>query len=460
MIQVVMNSRLLICNYREMGYGLFSEILRHYELDNPKYNDAVKMGRRVKGIDEKLKFWEAESEDMLSFPRGDARWVIEFFRRNNLVYEFVDQRRTLDEIDFRFLKELRPYQLEAFEAIQKKDLGTLKAPTGAGKTIITLYSIARRRQPTLIIVATRQLAEQWTEQITECLGIPKDEIGLIGGGKKHRLGVVTVALAQSLYKVSKDVAPFFGYVIIDEAHHVPSRTFTDALSAFDCKYSLGVTATNWRRDGLTKLIYWYTGNLVHEIDRKHLTDNGFILKPEIIIRKTPESHSDFDQVSEYSKFVSDLLSNPERNSLIADDMAAAVKDGRVCIGLSDRKEHCQKLVDMLEDRGIHAKPLTGDLKKQERETIMDELRSGRLRCVLGTGSLCGEGLDVPVLDSAFIVSPVKFDGRLLQYLGRILRTAPGKRKPLVFDYLDEHHVVLNAQGKKRQAVYRKIAANG
>ena len=70
------------------------------------------------------------------------------------------------------------------------------------------------------------------------------------------------------------MAPQIGHLGVDECHRAPARTFTEAVTAFDCKYMLGLSATPWRRDGLSKLIYRYLGRKVHEIDRQELTDPG------------------------------------------------------------------------------------------------------------------------------------------------------------------------------------------
>ncbi len=79
----------------------------------------------------------------------------------------------------------------------QRDFGTLSAPTGSGKTVMGLYLIAHRRQPTLIIVHTKDLALQWVERIQQFLKISNQDIGLIGGGKKQIGRLVTVALVQS-----------------------------------------------------------------------------------------------------------------------------------------------------------------------------------------------------------------------------------------------------------------------
>jgi len=48
---------------------------------------------------------------------------------------------------------------------------------------------------------------------------------------------------------------------------------------------------------------------------------------------------------------------------------------------------------------------------------------------------------------------IKFSGRVLQYIGRVLRPAPGKKKARVYDYVDVKVEVLKAAARSRQKVY-------
>ena len=50
---------------------------------------------------------------------------------------------------------------------------------------------------------------------------------------------------------AEDLAPRVGFLVVDECHRCPSRTFTEAVTAFDCRYMLGLSATPWRRASCT-----------------------------------------------------------------------------------------------------------------------------------------------------------------------------------------------------------------
>jgi superfamily II DNA or RNA helicase len=82
------------------------------------------------------------------------------------------------------------------------------------------------------------------------------------------------------------------------------------------------------------------------------------------------------------------------------------------------------------------------------------LSAGQVKVLIGTGQLIGEGFDCKELSTLFLACPVKFSGRLLQYLGRVLRPAPGKDKAKVYDYLDINVGVLKAAARSRQWVYQ------
>jgi len=431
-----------------------NELIDLFTLPNPKWQDNERMGRWNRGIPKFLKYYRRSGKTGLIVPRGYARGLIYLCRRHKLEFELIDKRRSLEPVNFCFKGQLRPLQQAAADAMLAKEFGTLNAPTGSGKTIIALYMIAARHQPALIVVHTRDLALQWMDRIESFLGIPAQEIGCIGSGKKKIGQQVTVALVQSLYKCVDETAPHIGYLVVDECHRAPSRTFTEAVSGFDCRYMTGLSATPWRRDRLSRLIFWYLGDVNHEMNKADLIESGDVLSADVIIRET-EFKPWFDPVNEYSKMLSELTGDDKRNRLIVSDVAREVSESNsVCLVLSDRKQHCETLAALLKYRHhIEAAVLTGDVDITQRRHIADQLDQGRLRVLIATGQLVGEGFDSKNLSTLFLATPVRFSGRLLQYLGRILRPAPGKENARVFDYVDVHVDVLNAAACARQRVY-------
>jgi len=70
------------------------------------------------------------------------------------------------------------------------------------------------------------------------------------------------------------------------------------------------------------------------------------------------------------------------------------------------------------------------------------------------GQPIGEGLDCRDLFTLFLATPTKFNRLLLQYLGRVLRPAPGKDTARIFDYLDPVGVLENAAMARRRGYSR------
>ena len=426
------------------------------EFINPKWLENERMGRWNRGTSKSLRFYDRVGASGIWIPRGFMRQLVLLCRRHKIGYEIEDCRSTHPPINFSFKGKLRPFQQKAVDEMLARDFGTLSSATGSGKTIMALYMIARRRQPTLIVVHTRELAAQWTERIESFLGILPENIGMIGGGKKAVGDRITVALVQSLYKCVEEIAGHVGFLIVDECHRCPSRTFTEAVTGFDSRYMLGLSATPWRRDKLSKLIFWHLGDVHHEVDKAHLVETGHVLKAEVILRETSFKPF-YDPVNEYSKMLSELTADTDRNVLIASDVARETKnsDG-ICLVLSDRKAHCENLQALLKYRfKLDTELLTGDLGQAERQFVIKRLNQKKASVVIATGQLIGEGFDCKNLSTLFLATPVSFSGRVLQYLGRVLRPAPGKDKARVFDYVDIHVDILVKGAKSRQRIYRQ-----
>ena len=437
-----------------MPPGMREELIGKLSFPNPKWLENQRMGRWNRGTPKELKFCDKARDGGAWIPRGYLRQLILMCRRDGVAYELADRRSALADQKFNFTGALKPFQKRAVSKMLQRDFGTLSAPTGSGKTVMALYMMARRRQPALIVVHVKDLALQWVDRIGQFLGIPADAVGFIGSGKKRVGDQVTVALVQSLYKCADEVSPHIGFLVVDECHRCPSRTFTEAVSDFDSRFMLGLSATPWRRDNLSKLIFWHLGDVHHEVDKNHLIETGDVLAAEVVIRET-EFVPYYDPVNEYSKMLSELTADDDRNRLIASDVAEeAGKNKGVCLVLSDRKLHCDTLCSLLKFKHhIPCGLLTGDLSLAQRKEVMAQLGQKEFSVLVATGQLIGEGFDCRDLSTLFLTTPIRFSGRVLQYLGRVLRPAPGKEKARVFDYVDVKVDVLNAAARARQRVY-------
>jgi superfamily II DNA or RNA helicase len=429
-------------------------LMEKLEFPNPKWLENERMGRWNRGTPRVLKFYDKVGADGLWIPRGCLRQVLLMCRRMGIEHRLDDRRRSLPPVDFTFRGELRAFQATAVEQMLARDFGTLSSPTGSGKTVMALSMVARRRQPAVVIVHTKDLAAQWVERIDSYLGIPPEACGMIAGGRIKIGREITVALVQSLYKCAEEVSKHIGFVVADECHRCPSRTFTEAVVCFDARFMLGLSATPWRRDQLSRLIFWHLGDVHHEVDKAGLVAAGEVLPAEVIVRET-RFKPFHDPVTEYSKMLSELTADTERNLMIAQDVADEVREHPgIALVLSDRRAHCENLQALLRFRfKVASELMTGEMPIQERQEVVARLNTGRARVVIATGQLIGEGFDCRGLSTLFLATPVRFSGRVLQYLGRVLRPAPGKQTARVFDYVDAQVETLVKAAKSRQRVY-------
>ncbi|WP_244147951.1 DEAD/DEAH box helicase [Desulfohalobium retbaense] len=209
---------------------------------------------------------------------------------------------------------------------------------------------------------------------------------------------------------------------------------------------LGLSATAYRRDGLTRLIYLTLGDRTHWVDPQRLREIGAVLTPKIIRRETVFQ---YDYADDYPAMVSTLAENEDRNRQIVNDVIAQVQDqAGTALVVSDRVTHCEALAELVRDAGQGAEVLTGKTPKEGRERIVNAIQAGKVPVLCSTIQLLGEGFDCSGLSSLFLTTPVRFRGRLLQIVGRILRPGTGKR-PRVFDYVDVHVGLLQHQAQKR-----------
>ncbi|MGI6638394.1 MAG: DEAD/DEAH box helicase [Desulfobulbus sp.] len=425
--------------------ALYVELTNLFTLANPKALEAERMGRWFDPDEQYLYFWRREG-NALVLPRGAAQPIMAMAKQYGRV-EIDDRRLKLPPCGYSFRGQLRPYQVQAVQAILGREFGVLEAGTGSGKTVMALAIIASRQQPTLVLVHTKELLYQWRDRIKTFLGI---EAGLIGDGHLD-IRLVSVGIVNTVRKQLDSLVERFGQVVVDECHRVPSTLFSEALRAFPAHYMLGLSATPYRRDGLDKLIAWHCGEHRAKVERTVLHEVGAVLRPKV---HTVETGFNYWYSDDYQDLVSTLVQDESRNRLIAGCIDRVAGHGQVLV-TSDRVEHLKALAE-LSGHGEEA-ILTGKTPKKKRRAMVELIRTGELPVVFSTLSLIGEGFDAAGLSALVLASPVRYKGRLQQTVGRVLRPQGGKQ-PLVIDFRDSKVGVLDYQWKTRQREFRAMGA--
>lgn len=434
--------------------GAAREIRSRLTLRNPVYEQRLKAKASVDDTPQTVPYYADISDSEILIPRGALEIAKAAAARAGIKLALVDRTRMLEPVDLQFKGELRLYQLAAAAAVSRRWSGVIEAPTGSGKTVIGLYKIAERKQPALVIVPTEKLLEQWIREAREFLQLRVADIGLIGGGKKIIGNILTVGIINSVEIVVDEIRELFGHLIVDECHRVPGSRYFSTISAFDARYILGLSATPFRRDGLTPVINWLLGSTT-KIDRAPLVASGAILPAEIEQRLTGFT-TELDASDYYQEVIEEVIANPERNKMIAADMAAAeLAAVGVTLILSDRKAHCGLIMAYLAAHGVSCARMQGGMSKKQKAYYQEKLERRELSTIVATTQYIGEGWDFPRVENLALATPIKFSGKLIQAIGRALRPAAGMDRAKITDYVDHLVPVLMQSGRARNKTYQQ-----
>jgi superfamily II DNA or RNA helicase len=308
-----------------------------------------------------------------------------------------------------------------------------------------LSAIPRLGTTTLILTHTAGLQAQTIQRCRDWLGV---DPGRIGGGQWY-VRPITVATIQTLARRGcETIADYFGAVLIDEAHHAPALTWAAVANGLTARYKYGFTATAWRKDGLDSLMWQTIGPVVARVQQADVVAAGTILEPDIEVVKTAFAFDLLDS-TEWGQMITALVTDGDRNALIAHEARARLTPDSKALILVDRIDHACRLGALLHD--LDPIVLTGNLAKAARETAMATIRDGAT-LTIATAAMLGEGIDVPAWDVLFLASPFAGGPRTVQAVGRVCRAAPGKSSALVIDFLDVRVPALVAAHQQRERV--------
>ncbi len=358
------------------------------------------------------------------------------------------------DIDLRFDLKLRPEQelpaAKTMEAYRERGGGILSLHCGAGKTILALYFISQLKKKTMVIVHKEFLMNQWKERIE--FALPGAKVGIIQGQKCDIDCDIVIAMLQTLSMKQFPMNAFddIGHIIIDECHRIPSKVFSRALFKINSPYMLGLSATPNRKDGLTKVLKWFIGDIIFSM--KGAKERTIVQVERMMCESEFEEYNKEILAYNGNVVIATMINNIagyyKRTFAIMRRVVEKLKENpaRQVLILSDRKQHLADMERCAIQMGFDS---IGYYVGGMKEKDLKESESKRL--LLGTFPMANEGLDIKSLNGLVISSP-KSD--IIQTVGRILRQKHKECDPWILDVVDQFSV-FNNQAKKRFELYRK-----
>ena len=254
---------------------------------------------------------------------------------------------------------VRNYQIDAYERTRQQLLthggGILSVFCGWGKTFIAIFLAVQMHGKTLVAVGKESHVEQWKSDISRFTG-GTARVGLIQQDKIDITDcdfVLAMIPSLSLKQYDAEIFQGFRFLIVDECHHVGSEVFSRILDKVCFRYTLGLSATPNRKDGLTPVFTNYLGPIFHVEKRKNRDDT-------LVIRLPLESHSQYYEEQYFGngtkntgKMILQLSEFSARNQLILELLRIifqpdSIPTQRKILILSKSRNHLKQLFHLLQ----------------------------------------------------------------------------------------------------------------
>ncbi|MYL69048.1 DEAD/DEAH box helicase [Halorubrum distributum] len=326
-------------------------------------------------------------------------------------YPVEDDRdlETGDPVEIELTTDLRDYQATWVETFLDRKSGVYVGPPGSGKTVAAIATIAAVGGETLILVPSRELADQWREELLDHSTVDPADIGLYHGGTKD-VRPVTIATYQ-IAGMDRHRSLFdsreWGLICFDEAHHVSAPVYS-RTAELQSKHRLGLSATPVSETGSEEEIYTLIGQPIGA-DWDSLFEAGFVQEPEVEIRYVP--WRDETARNEYA-----AADGRERRRLAAENPAKVEEIRYLLAAHRDKKalvfveylDHGREIADALD-----APFISGETPHRERAELFRRFRAADVDAedtetddldVLVVSRVGDEGIDLPNAELAVVAS--------------------------------------------------------
>ena len=437
---------------------------RELILDNPDYEKKARMGFWTGDTPRQLWLYETDGNDLI-LPFGCIDDLLDLLKDTPFKWNFTKKYGS-SGVDYKADIPLYDYQRRAVTALFLQGRGILQAPAGSGKTQCGLALAAAIGRKTLWLTHTADLLRQSRDRAL--LYMDKGLVGTITEGKVNVGAGITFATIQTMCKLDLErYRDTWDVIIVDECHRAAGTPttvtrFSKVLNALAAPHKYGLSATVHRSDGLIKATFALLGRIAYIVPEDAVKDKimPVTVKPVWTGRSNLFGCTNFDGTLNYARLINSLCEDAHRNGLILGVMEG--EQAHSSLVLSDRLEHLETLMHFLpRDMEAQAVMISGKMTtkkgKAEREDAIEGMRTGKYKYLFATYALAKEGLDIPCLERLYMTTPVKDYAVVVQSIGRIARTFPGKADPVCYDFVDGIGYLQKAF-KERCRHYRKAGA--
>ncbi len=410
------------------------------------------------------------------------RDIIEYLESNGI--GFVDN--ALDPIPTPYFDaeiSLRDYQEKALERWLIDKRGCIVLPTGSGKTHVAMAAINEISAPTLIVVPTLALVEQWRDKLRSIFG--EENVGEFSGREKE-LKPLTVATYDSAYVNAEKLGNRFMFLVFDEVHHLPAESYVQIAQMSAAPFRLGVTATFERDDGRHEILKEVVGGKVFELLPDHLAGKhlasytikrifvpltedekeeykkrekifkGYLRAKGITLRRS-EDFNKIVMASGYDERAYEALRAWEEARKIAFNSKNKILKLREIL---DRHRKDKIIIFTRHNELVYRiskvfliPAITHRTGRDEREEILEGFKTGRFRAIVSSQVL-DEGIDVPDANVGVIMSGSGSAREYIQRLGRILRPSKGKKEAVLYELISRGTGEVNTARRRKNAAKR------
>lgn len=373
-------------------------------------------------------------------------------------------------------KQLTLPQQKVFDAFRNsydtgESAGAMILPTGIGKTVLAAKIIhyALKSGGRLLFMAHRTLILDQAIQtiVEENPQFKQKDIGRIFGAAKDKdkqlQKKAVFGTPNSMDKLLDIIPPdHFDFVVIDEFHHGPGRRYRRIIDHMKPHYTLGLTATPYRRDDNDPLAMVRNNVLYNEDEwetQQRLDDGtgflpsfrlssalalGYLVTPTIYMERESPYHDEDGEIIPINKLHEYEIEARARK--IADKFHEHIGDKQTVVFCASVNE-AGYLTKKFNEFGIPSAYMlsripgtTKAVKHSVRKKTLQDYRKKKIK-VLFTVDIFNEGADVPTIEAAVWLQQSVTMVKILQQLGRGLRLAPGKRELIVLDFVNNIHQV-------------------